>query len=82
VIIDQQAGHAAAGSFDRVLVDAPCSGLGTLRLNPDLKWMRSSSDLAGFAETQAVMLAQAAEVLRPGGTLIYATCSSELRIVR
>jgi 16S rRNA (cytosine967-C5)-methyltransferase len=64
-------------SFDRVLLDAPCSGLGTLRLNPDLKWIRSSSDLAGFANTQLLMLKHAAEVVLPAGTLIYATCSSE-----
>jgi len=66
-----------ARAFDRVLLDAPCSGLGTLRLNPDLKWIRSSSDLQSFARTQRSMLHNAAEVVLPGGTLLYATCSSE-----
>jgi 16S rRNA (cytosine967-C5)-methyltransferase len=66
-----------ARRFDRVLVDAPCSGLGTLRLNPDLKWTRRSSDLPAFASAQLRMLEHAAEVVVPGGTLIYATCSSE-----
>lgn len=63
--------------FDRVLVDAPCSGLGTLSRDPDVKWARAAADLPGFAATQRAMIASAAEVVRPGGRLIYATCSSE-----
>jgi 16S rRNA (cytosine967-C5)-methyltransferase len=63
--------------FDRVLVDAPCSGLGTVRRDPDVKWTRTAADLAGFAVTQRALLAAAADVLRPGGSLVYATCSSE-----
>jgi 16S rRNA (cytosine967-C5)-methyltransferase len=63
--------------FDRVILDAPCSGLGTLRRDPDIKWSRQESDLAPFAEAQSRMLDQAAAVVRPGGRLIYATCSSE-----
>jgi 16S rRNA (cytosine967-C5)-methyltransferase len=63
--------------FDRVFVDAPCSGLGIIRRDPDLKWSRQPGDLAGFALAQQRMLAQAAEVVAPGGRLIYATCSSE-----
>ena len=64
-------------AFDRVLVDAPCSGLGILRRDPDLKWSRRAEDLQGFADTQHKMLSHAAGVVRPGGRLIYATCSSE-----
>jgi 16S rRNA (cytosine967-C5)-methyltransferase len=63
--------------FDAVLVDAPCSGLGTLRRDPDVRWRRSEADLAPLAETQREMLAQAATVVRPGGRIIYSTCSSE-----
>ena len=63
--------------FDRVFVDAPCSGLGTLRRDPDIKWHITLDDLPRLAETQRAILAQAAAVVRPGGTLVYATCSSE-----
>ena len=63
--------------FDSVLVDAPCSGLGTLRRDPDVRWRRTPDDLAAFAATQFEMLRHAAEAVRPGGRLIYATCSSE-----
>ena len=64
-----------AGKFDRVLVDAPCSGLGTLRRNPDLKWRQRENDVAGLAVKQASILAAAAKLVRPGGRLVYATCS-------
>jgi 16S rRNA (cytosine967-C5)-methyltransferase len=63
--------------FDAVLVDAPCSGLGTIRRDPDVRWRRSEADFQGLAEAQRAMLAQAASVVRPGGRLIYSTCSSE-----
>ncbi|MEN3338344.1 MAG: rRNA (cytosine967-C5)-methyltransferase [Acidobacteriota bacterium] len=63
--------------FDCVLLDAPCSGLGTLRRDPDIRWRRSEASLEGLAATQLSMLERGAEVLRPGGRLIYATCSSE-----
>jgi 16S rRNA (cytosine967-C5)-methyltransferase len=63
--------------FDAVLVDAPCSGLGTIRRDPDVRWRRQESDLASLADAQREMLAQAATVVRPGGRLIYSTCSSE-----
>jgi 16S rRNA (cytosine967-C5)-methyltransferase len=63
--------------FDRALVDAPCSGLGTVRRDPDVKWTRTAADLAGFAATQRALLAATADVLRPGASLVYATCSSE-----
>lgn len=63
--------------FDRVLVDAPCSGLGTIRRDPDIKWRREESDLAGLADRQVALLARASAVLAPGGRLVYATCSGE-----
>lgn len=63
--------------FDWVLVDAPCSGLGTVRRDPDIKWRRSADDLAAFAVTQRDILSRAAAAVRPGGRLVYATCSSE-----
>lgn len=63
--------------FDRVLVDAPCSGLGTIRRDPDIRWRRSEADLTRLAEGQLQLLRRAARVLRPGGRLVYATCSSE-----
>jgi len=64
-----------AGKIDRVLVDAPCSGLGTLRRNPDLKWRQSPQALEELNAKQAAILAGAARLLKPGGRLVYATCS-------
>jgi 16S rRNA (cytosine967-C5)-methyltransferase len=63
------------GKFDRVLVDAPCSGLGTLRRNPDLKWRQTPEDIAELNVKQANILARAAKLTKSGGRLIYATCS-------
>lgn len=63
--------------FDRVLVDAPCSGLGTLRRDPDIRWRRTGDELGRLAAAQVRMLAAAGAVVRPGGRLVYATCSSE-----
>ena len=64
-------------SFDWVLLDVPCSGLGTIRRDPDVRWRESEADLARLAEAQRRMLAETARVLRPGGRLVYSTCSSE-----
>jgi 16S rRNA (cytosine967-C5)-methyltransferase len=64
-----------SGKIDRVLVDAPCSGLGTLRRNPDLKWRQSLALVQEMAVTQAAILQGAARLLKPGGRLVYATCS-------
>ena len=66
-----------AACFDCVVVDAPCSGLGTVRRDPDIRWRRREGDLAALAAAQRRMLGHAAEVVRPGGRLVYATCSSE-----
>ncbi|MCU0942254.1 MAG: RsmB/NOP family class I SAM-dependent RNA methyltransferase [Hydrogenophaga sp.] len=64
-----------AGKIDRVLVDAPCSGLGTLRRSPDLKWRQTPQTVAEQAALQGAILASAARLLKPGGRLVYATCS-------
>jgi 16S rRNA (cytosine967-C5)-methyltransferase len=64
-----------AGKLDRVLVDAPCSGLGTLRRNPDLKWRQKESDVQELCAKQAAILNSAARLLKSGGRLVYATCS-------
>jgi len=63
------------GKFDRVLVDAPCSGLGTLRRNPDLKWRQTEQDIAELNVKQTNILARAGKLTKPGGRLVYATCS-------
>jgi len=64
-----------AGKMDRVLVDAPCSGLGTLRRNPDLKWRQSPKAVEELVAKQTAILASAARLLKSGGRLVYATCS-------
>jgi len=64
-----------AGKIDRVLVDAPCSGLGTLRRNPDLKFRQSPGSIAELTEKQAAILASASRLLKKAGRLVYATCS-------
>ena len=64
-----------SGKIDRVLVDAPCSGLGTLRRNPDLKWRQSPKAVQEMTEKQTAILASAARLVKSGGRLVYATCS-------
>lgn len=66
-----------ASEFDRVLVDAPCSGTGTLARNPEIKWRLTPSDIERHAERQRFILESALAALRPGGRLVYATCSLE-----
>jgi 16S rRNA (cytosine967-C5)-methyltransferase len=61
--------------FDRVLADVPCSGSGVVRRHPDIKWLRRSNDLTGFAARQAAILDALWQVLAPGGKLVYVTCS-------
>jgi 16S rRNA (cytosine967-C5)-methyltransferase len=64
-----------AGKIDRVLVDAPCSGLGTLRRNPDLKFRQSPASISELTQKQTAILASACRLLKKGGRLVYATCS-------
>ena len=65
------------GLFDRILLDAPCSGLGTLRRNPDIKWSAHKKDLQRYHRIQAELLTRVSGWLRPGGTVVYAVCSTE-----
>ena len=62
---------------DRVLVDAPCSGLGVLRQRPDARWRRKEQDIDSLAKLQRQILENAATLVKPGGTLVYATCTTE-----
>jgi 16S rRNA (cytosine967-C5)-methyltransferase len=66
------------GSADRVLIDAPCSGLGALRRRPEARWRRQPSDLPGLTKLQGELLDAAVRLVRPGGVLAYATCSPHL----
>src|SRR5699024_2549859 len=72
---DGRAGPWAAGTFDRVLLDAPCTGLGALRRRPELRWRRTRRDLEDLLGLQRELLARAIELTRPGGVIAYATCS-------
>jgi 16S rRNA (cytosine967-C5)-methyltransferase len=65
-------------STDRVLLDAPCTGLGALRRRPEARWRRRPADVTELAGLQRALLAEALRVLRPGGALLYATCSPVL----
>jgi 16S rRNA (cytosine967-C5)-methyltransferase len=65
------------GRYDRVLIDAPCSGLGVLRRHPDGRWNKTESDILGRCRTQAAILENCAGLLKPGGSLVYATCTTE-----
>ena len=75
---DAAAGGMAPG-FDRVLVDAPCSDLGTLASRPDARWRKSERGIERLIEVQNAILRRAAGALRPGGTLVYATCTISRR---
>ena len=66
------------GTFDRVLVDAPCTGLGALRRRPESRWRRSADDVAGLVELQVRLLESALDSVRPGGVVVYSTCSPVL----
>jgi 16S rRNA (cytosine967-C5)-methyltransferase len=77
VVADGQMPLPFSIRFDRVLVDAPCSGTGTLQRNPDIRWRLSPSDLEGLQTVQSAILQNAARQLEPGGILTYATCSLE-----
>ena len=77
VVHDLAAGGPFGPVFDRVLVDAPCTGLGTLRRDVDIRWRREPAEVARAGLRQLAMLQAAAGVVKPGGRLVYATCSSE-----
>jgi 16S rRNA (cytosine967-C5)-methyltransferase len=77
VAIDGTAGLPFARPFDRILVDAPCSGTGTLARNPEIKWRLIPEDLVDLPNRQRALLRNAAQLLAPGGALVYSTCSLE-----
>ncbi|GAA3184384.1 hypothetical protein GCM10020255_080150 [Rhodococcus baikonurensis] len=64
--------------YDRILVDAPCTGLGALRRRPEARWRRQPSDVAPLVKLQRELLAAAIELVRPGGVVLYSTCSPHL----
>ncbi len=78
VVADSRQLPVADGTADRVLLDAPCSGLGALRRRPEARWRRQPSDLPPLTRLQGDLLAAAVAALRPGGVLLYATCSPHL----
>jgi 16S rRNA (cytosine967-C5)-methyltransferase len=77
IVLDARTADATLGraSFDRILVDAPCSGLGTLRAHPEIRWRRTPDDLGRFAATQRRILDAVTRRLRPGGVIVYSTCT-------
>ncbi len=75
ILVGDAARYTTDEAFDRVLVDPPCSGLGTLQGHPDLRWRSSPEAIARLAQTQRNILAAAVAALRPGGTLVYSTCT-------
>jgi len=77
VVLDATRPLPFRGPFDRILVDAPCSGTGTLARNPDIKWRLQPADLELLAARQRAILSQALQLLAPGGRLVYSTCSLE-----
>ena len=77
VVLDAATALPFNMKFDRILVDAPCSGTGTLARNPEIKWRLRQTDLSRFAGLQRKILENALPHLKPGGRLIYATCSLE-----
>ncbi|MCU1335226.1 MAG: NusB/RsmB/TIM44 [Bryobacterales bacterium] len=77
VVLDASTALPFAAKFDRILVDAPCSGTGTLARNPEIKWRLRPQDLPRFTNLQRDILRQALPNLKPGGKLVYATCSLE-----
>jgi 16S rRNA (cytosine967-C5)-methyltransferase len=82
VVADGRVPAWRPGSFDRVLVDAPCTGLGALRRRPEARWRRQPEDVAGLAALQRELLGSALDAVRPGGLVAYATCSPHLAETR
>lgn len=78
-VVDGRTSGLSDGGFDRVLVDAPCSGLGALRRRPEARWRRSPADIAGLVRLQRELLLAGWRLLRPGGVLAYVTCSPHLQ---
>ncbi len=77
VVTDAAEWTGGDGSFDGVLVDAPCTSTGTIRRHPDVAWLRQEADIAALSALQTRLLQKAVALLKPGGTLVYCTCSLE-----
>jgi len=77
VVLDASRPLPFSRLFDRIFIDAPCSGTGTLARNPEIKWRVQAEEFARFREKQSLILSQAVQLLAPGGKLLYATCSLE-----
>jgi 16S rRNA (cytosine967-C5)-methyltransferase len=77
VVLDAAQPLPFSAKFDRILIDAPCSGTGTLSPNPEIKWRLTEQDLYRFREKQRQIALEAAKLLAPSGKLLYATCSLE-----
>jgi len=82
VVADARVGAWQAGAFDRVLVDVPCSGLGSLRRRPESRWQRGPADVAALGRLQRELLGAALDAVRPGGLVAYVTCSPHLAETR
>jgi 16S rRNA (cytosine967-C5)-methyltransferase len=78
VVADGMSAPFDAGTFDRILVDAPCSGLGSLRRRPEARWRKTPADIAGLADLQRGLLGSAIDLARPGGVVAYVTCTPVL----
>jgi 16S rRNA (cytosine967-C5)-methyltransferase len=77
VVADAVDWPGAAESFDGILIDAPCTSTGTIRRHPDVAWLRQEGDIAALVALQKRLLQKAVSLLKPGGTLVYCTCSLE-----
>jgi 16S rRNA (cytosine967-C5)-methyltransferase len=77
VTADATEWQGEAGSFDGVLIDAPCTSTGTIRRHPDVAWLRQEADITALVALQKRLLQKAVSLLKPGGTLVYCTCSLE-----
>ena len=77
VVADGAEWPGGDGTFDGVLVDAPCTSTGTIRRHPDVAWLRQETDIAALTALQIRLLKKAVALLKPGGTLVYCTCSLE-----
>jgi 16S rRNA (cytosine967-C5)-methyltransferase len=79
VVLDASGPLPFRGRFDRILIDAPCSGTGTLGRNPEIRWRLKPADIEELHEKQVAILARGLEHLEPGGRLVYSTCSLQRR---
>ncbi|MFG1399137.1 16S rRNA (cytosine(967)-C(5))-methyltransferase RsmB [Roseixanthobacter pseudopolyaromaticivorans] len=76
-VVEADAAEFSGGPYDAILLDAPCTATGTLRRHPDIAWNKRPGDIAGLAELQGRLLDHALDLLKPGGVLVYSTCSLE-----